>query len=72
MRRMLRLAGCAGLMSAFFMVVAPQASAYIDPGSTNFLIQLLLGSLFGVGLALATFWRRVVGFFGRLFGRAKD
>jgi hypothetical protein len=54
------------------MGIAPPAHAYIDPGSTNFLIQLLLGGVFAAGLAIATFWRRIQSFVGRLFSRNGD
>lgn len=38
---------------------------YIDPGSTNFIIQILIGAVAGAGLAIATFWRRIVSLFSR-------
>lgn len=48
------------------------AYAYIDPGSTNFLVQMLLGGLFAAALGIATFWRRIQSFFGNLFSRKRD
>lgn len=44
---------------------------YIDPGSTNFIIQILIGAAAGAGLAIATFWRRIRMFFSRDKGRDK-
>ncbi len=54
---------------AVSVVSAPTANAYIDPGSTNFIIQILVGAAAGAGLAIATFWARIRRFFGRVFGR---
>lgn len=53
----------------FVVTTASAAHAYIDPGSTNFILQLLLGGLLGAGLAIATFWKRIRSFVGRVFSR---
>ena len=39
------------------------AHAYIDPGSGSMLLQLLLGGVAGIILALKIFWRRILSFF---------
>jgi len=44
------------------------ASAYIDPGSGGFLIQMLIASLVGASVAVRTFW----GSIRLLFARKKD
>jgi hypothetical protein len=49
----------------FWTIAAPSAHAYIDPGSSSFIIQILIGALAGAGLAIATFWRRIRMFFSR-------
>jgi hypothetical protein len=49
----------------FSFIAAPHAHAYIDPGSSSMLIQIILGAAAGVGLAIATFWNRLRTFFGR-------
>ena len=49
----------------FWLIAAPSASAYIDPGSSSFIVQMLIGAGAGAALAVATFWRRIVGFFRR-------
>lgn len=61
----------AGLLLGFWLAVTPPAHAYIDPGSTNFLLQIIAGSLLGAGLAIATFWKRIKSFLGRLFSRTE-
>jgi hypothetical protein len=49
----------------FSLIAAPSAHAYIDPGSSSFIVQMLIGAAAGAGLAIATFWRRIIGFFRR-------
>jgi hypothetical protein len=38
---------------------------YLDPGSGSFLIQLLIATLLGLGIALRASWGKIKGFFGR-------
>lgn len=43
----------------------PRAShAYLDPTSGSILLQVLLGGIAGVALALKLFWHRILGLFG--------
>jgi hypothetical protein len=37
----------------------------LDPGSGSFIIQILIASLLGIGVALRAYWGRIAGFFGR-------
>ena len=37
---------------------------YLDPGSGSFLIQILIASLLGIGLALRASWGKIKGWFG--------
>jgi len=53
----------------WFLAMAGPAYGYIDPGTGSFVIQILIGSALGCLLAVKIFWRKIVGFFGRLFGR---
>ena len=69
-RRTTRLISFVAAATLFWTIAAPSAHAYIDPGSTNFIIQILIGALAGAGLAIATFWRRIKLFFSR--NKAKD
>jgi hypothetical protein len=65
MRRGSRLIAYVASVLLFWVIAAPNASAYIDPGSSSFIVQMLIGAAAGAGLAIATFWRRIVGFFRR-------
>jgi hypothetical protein len=39
--------------------------AYLDPGSGSMIIQILVGGLAAVGVAVKLYWRRLVGLFAR-------
>ena len=43
--------------------------AYIDPGSGSMLLQMLLGGVAGVAVAVRMYWHRLRAFFG---ARSKD
>ena len=55
----------------FWLIAAPNAHAYIDPGSSSFIVQMLIGAAAGAALAIATFWRRIIGFFRGTRAKAK-
>ncbi len=44
-----------------FICIAPprHVEAYVDPGTGNYLLQVILATLFGVVFALKIFWARV-------------
>lgn len=70
-RRCLQVVAWVGGLVSLWIGAAPAAQAYIDPASSSFIIQIILGAVFGAGLAIATFWRRLKDFVGRLFGRRR-
>ena len=37
----------------------PEAYAYLDPGSGSVVIQMLVGALAGVGIALKIYWQKI-------------
>ena len=41
---------------------------YLDPGSGSFIIQILIASLLGIGVAIRVSWGRIK----KLFGKKKD
>lgn len=65
LRRGPRLIVYVASMFLFWFIAAPNAHAYIDPGSSSFIVQMLIGAGAGAALAVATFWRRIIGFFRR-------
>ena len=48
------------------------AHAYIDPSAGSLLLQLILGGLAGVLVALRLSWRRLTGMFRRGTGSAEE
>ena len=40
-------------------VMINDASAYIDPGTGSIIIQMIIGGLVGVGIAVKVFWFRI-------------
>lgn len=38
---------------------------YLDPGSGSFILQILVASLLGLGIALRASWSKIKGLFGR-------
>lgn len=38
---------------------------YLDPGSGSFILQILIASLLGLGIAMRASWSKIKGFFGR-------
>jgi hypothetical protein len=55
---------CSVLGVVAVLLVPTQALAYIDPGSGSMLLQLLLGGVAGLAVAVKLFWRRLLAFFG--------
>lgn len=54
--------------AAITAIVAPHLSfAYIDPGTGSFIVQAVLGVIFGASLALRIFWRKIWIFFKKVF-----
>jgi hypothetical protein len=52
--------------------ISPPCLAYIDAGTGSLLLQFLIGGLLGALFLVKAFWRSLVGFVGRLFGRKAD
>lgn len=55
------------LLLAVFPIAA---QAYLDPGTGSMLLQVILGGVAAVGVALKLFWYRIIRFFG--LGKAAD
>jgi hypothetical protein len=48
------------------------AHAYIDPSAGSVLLQLLLGGIAGLLVAVRLYWRRLTGLFGRRQGASAE
>ena len=53
------------ILAVYFIIVATRpADAYLDPGSTSMIWQLLLGLLAGVAVFIKLFWTKLRSMFG--------
>jgi hypothetical protein len=52
-----------------FFVFPGTAFAYLDPGTGSYILQLLIGFLFGALFMMKIFWNKIKGFFSHLFSR---
>jgi hypothetical protein len=48
----------------FLLFLSVPAHAYLDPGSGSIILQVLLGGLAAIGVAVKIFGRRILDFFG--------
>jgi len=51
------------------LIVVLRSHAYLDPGSGSLLLQILLGSLLAIGIALRVFWKHIVSLTNRILGK---
>ena len=45
------------------LLVATPAWAYLDPGTGSMLLQVILGGVAAVGVAIKMFWHRIIAVF---------
>lgn len=64
-----RLPLCLAILLASF---ALPAHAYLDPASGSMLLQMIVGGIAGLALAVKLFWHRILGFFGGKSQRQDD
>ena len=53
--------------SVFLLVFDPsiEAKAYLDPGTGSMILQVLLGGIAGVVVAVKLYWQKMKSFFSR-------
>lgn len=56
---------CFVFLLAAWLVAAPPAHAYVDPGSASMFFQILIGSLLGAVVAIKLYWQKLKAFFRR-------
>lgn len=47
------------------------AYAYLDPGTGSIMLQMILGGLAGLAVAVKLYWARIVEVFERIFKRGR-
>lgn len=65
----MRFANQLFLTLLFFTLSLAPASAYIDPGSGSFLVQMLVASAVGAAYYVKTSWYRIKSIFGKGDGK---
>jgi hypothetical protein len=48
-----------GLFMLFLVLASGPAFAYLDPGTGSMLLQVILGGIAAVGVALKLFWHKI-------------
>ena len=54
------------LLALLFFIFPDKAYAYLEPGSTSFVLQLIISVLVGVAIAIKTYWTRTKTVFAYL------
>ncbi len=58
--------------SALLWLFAPlSASAYLDPGSGSFVVQVVVASFLGIAFTVKTFWHSITFKISQLFAKKK-
>ena len=52
------------LIAVCLAFTALPAHAYLDPASGSLLLQMILGGVAGIALAVKLYWHRLLAFFG--------
>jgi CBS domain containing-hemolysin-like protein len=61
------------IVQLFIMgIFSSSAYAYIDPNTGGFFFQTVAPFVYGILGVIVVFWKRISGFFRKLFGRKKD
>ncbi len=47
------------LLTVLMMLVAVDALAYLDPGTGSMLLQVILGGIAAIGVALKLYWHKL-------------
>ena len=59
-------------LSSISFLTFPNASGYIDPGTGSIIVQMIIGGLVGVGIAVKVFWFRIKSALSPGFKRNND
>ena len=47
------------LLTIILLLATPPAWAYLDPGTGSMLLQVILGGIAAIGVALKLFWHKI-------------
>ena len=61
------------LITCILLIVSINAEAYLDPGTGSMLLQVILGGVAAIGVAVKLYWHRLrVALGGRKKEKAED
>lgn len=69
MRRVLDSVGCSAVVGLVIVMLSRDAYGYLDPGTTNYVVQLLIAGVLGALFAIKVYWLKVRSFFAGLFSK---
>ena len=52
------------LITLFLMLMISDAVAYLDPGTGSMLLQVILGGIAAIGVAIKLYWHKLRAAFG--------
>lgn len=52
------------IVAILLLLVMADANAYLDPGTGSMMLQVILGGVAAVGVAVKLYWHRVLAAFG--------
>jgi hypothetical protein len=65
MKRRNRSSSLLLLLVLALLATPAQLSAYIDPGSGSFFVQMLVAGVLGASVTIKTFWKQIKAYFSR-------
>lgn len=54
-----------GLLLLLLLLLVPDANAYLDPGTGSMMLQVILGGIAAIGVAVKLYWHKLLAMFGR-------
>ena len=59
------------VLTLFYLIFPREACAYLNPGTSSFILQLIIAALVGGLFVVKLFWDKIKNFFENLFSRRK-
>ena len=72
MRLFSRLVMILVFLTLLYLASLQKAYAYLDPGTTSFILQLIIAALVGTLCTVRLFWNKIKTFFKNLFSRGQN
>ena len=60
-----------GVIMLVLLSAPVKVYAYLDPGNGSYVLQIMIASLLGVGVAVKSYWTKIKDFFNKLLKRVR-